>query len=378
MKSCPALLPRRASRAARLAALALLALGLSGPPGLAAQPRGPGYSVAEYVRLDDPGDSPVIRRINAREEVAAGLRRSSGPGAQPRALILTAAGPLDVAPPQAVDFSASYSLNDDGEVAGAFNGPVALRPFRSVRRGAFVALPVLPGHNGGVAFAINARGEAVGYSSGDHQVRAVWWTRAGEIQALPGLPDTPSQAFGVNGRGDVVGVTGEVPRQAVIWPAKGQAIELGTLPGFLGSEALAVNSRGDVAGNALGTDGAPDRSRALLWEAGGSPRELGTLPGHTDSRATDLNARGQVVGSSGGADGERAFLWTAREGMADLNALAPLPGLVLVDALGINDNGAIVAIAVEADAHGPGEEAGPHGDHELPRRVVVLKPRPQR
>lgn len=353
---------------------AILVFGAVASPEIAAQPTGGGrYSAAEYARLDDPGDSPVIRRINGREEVAAGLRRSNSRGAQPRAQILTRGGAVDIGPPQAVDFSAAYALNDDGEVAGAFNGSVALRPFRSMRRSAFVALPVLPGHTGGVAFGINARGDAVGYSSGDNQMRAVWWTRTGELQLLPGGSESASRALGVNNRGDVVGVSGEAPQRAVIWPAKGQAVDLGTLPGFSGSEALATNNRGDVVGNALGVDGAPDRSRAVWWDAGGRGlQDLGTLPGDTDSRANDINARGDVVGSSSGSRGDRAFLWTARDGMVDLNRLVPVPGVVLIEALGINDNGSIVAIGQEGGHdHGPGEE---HGDHELPRRVLVLRP----
>lgn len=359
-------------------AAAILAIGAIASPDLAAQPTGNGrYSASEYARLDDPGDSSVIRRINSREEVAAGLRRSNGRGAQPRALILTRGGVVDIGPAQAVDFSAAYALNDDGEVAGAFNSEVALRPFRSMRRAAFVALPLLPGHTGGVAFGINARGEAVGYSSGDNQMRAVWWTRTGELQLLPGGAESASRALDVNDRGDIVGVSGEAPQRAVLWPRKGQAVDLGTLPGFSDSEALATNNRGDVVGNALGVDGAPDRSRAVRWAAGGSGlQDLGTLPGDTDSRATDINARGDVVGSSTGPGGDRAFVWTARDGMVDLNRLAPVPGVVLIDALGINDNGSIVAVGQEGSHdHGPGEE---HGDHELPRRVLVLKPQQPR
>jgi probable HAF family extracellular repeat protein len=85
--------------------------------------------------------------------------------------------------------------------------------------------------------------------------------------------------------------------------------------------------------------------RAMWWNATAGARNLGTLGGRS-SRAYDVNARAQVVGfAHNRAGAARAFIWTARSGMLDLNRYlrhAP-PGLVLDDALAINDSGAIVA-----------------------------------
>jgi probable HAF family extracellular repeat protein len=72
---------------------------------------------------------------------------------------------------------------------------------------------------------------------------------------------------------------------------------------------------------------------------------IGTLGG-ASSRANGVNAAGQIVGfaQTGAGDG-RAFVWSAQQGMFDLNRYlrrAP-PGLVIYDALAINDSGAIVA-----------------------------------
>ncbi|MFC5478404.1 PKD domain-containing protein [Massilia suwonensis] len=84
---------------------------------------------------------------------------------------------------------------------------------------------------------------------------------------------------------------------------------------------------------------------AMSWTRATGTRDLGTLGGQ-GSRAFDVNASGQIVGfAENRAGGSRAFVWTARRGMLDLNRYlrhAP-PGLVLDDAVAINDSGAIVA-----------------------------------
>ena len=54
------------------------------------------------------------------------------------------------------------------------------------------------------------------------------------------------------------------------------------------------------------------------------------LPGGDYSRALGINDAGQVVGTSASFSGARAFLWTAAEGMQDLNASMP-DGVQLAD-----------------------------------------------
>jgi probable HAF family extracellular repeat protein len=101
-------------------------------------------------------------------------------------------------------------------------------------------------------------------------------------------------------------------------------------------------------------------------------QDLGTLPGGDFSRALGINNRGQVVGTSTSSAGTRAFLWTSKGGMQDLNALiAPLDlGLVLSEAQGINHVGQIAAL------RGRGEQApsGHHHEQEHFHRVFLLTP----
>ena len=345
-------------------------------PHVHAQPSGR-YDALEYARIVDPGASSVIRQINNRREVAGGFRQADARHTT-TAVLLTGTAQLDLTAGLLTDYSAAFGINDEGEVVGTFNGPIAVRPFRSVRNAGFIELPSLPGDSGGGAFAVNVTGEAAGYSSGPSGERAVWWTRTGEIRELPSPSGASTRALGINNRGDIVGVSGDEARRGVLWAARGTPLTLGTLAGFMHSEAVSINESGDIVGFAMGTDRASQRSRAVLWAPGGrSIRDLGALVDGGDSRARDVNARGEVVGISMSPDGHsRAFLWTARTGMVDLNTLVSLPGLELIDALSVNRNGDIVAVAQEQHHDDRGGSPPGHPDHEVPRRVLVLTPRP--
>jgi probable HAF family extracellular repeat protein len=101
-------------------------------------------------------------------------------------------------------------------------------------------------------------------------------------------------------------------------------------------------------------------------------QDLGTFPGGDYSRALAINDRGDVVGTSTSALGLRAVLWTQAGGMQDLNAALPAgAGLVLATAVAINAHGAIVALGHVDAGHGQG-----HGNHDVPTRLILLRPLP--
>jgi probable HAF family extracellular repeat protein len=313
--------------------------------------------------------------MNSTNEVAGGFVADRRKGSS--ALIFHANhGVEDVAGEQGTGNSVAYGINDQGEIAGAYNTSVSQRPFRSVRRLGFQELALPPGSNGGLAYAINELGEAAGYVSGPAGIRPAWWTRRGEVHLLQSPGNLRAQALDLNDRGDMVGVAGGEPKSAVLWPRKGGMVSLGTLPGFTHSEAVAISENGTIAGVATGAGEFPNRSRAILWQAGGlAIQDLGTLAGGTDSRARGVNNRGEVVGTSTSAEGNRAFVWTASSGMRDLNALVTVPGLVMTEALSVNRRGDILVTGHDTatDAHGEADAHG-HDDHHAPRRIFVLRP----
>lgn len=158
--------------------------------------------------------------------------------------------------------------------------------------------------------------------------------------------------------------------RAVLW-SNGEIRDLGTLSGHLVSEALAINNRGDV----VGSSGDPESERhAALWRPGHRAQDLGTLEGGDTSRALGINNRGEVVGVAHTPEGSQAFVWTAANGMRNLNDLViARSGYVLTQALSINVRGVILAVGQEAVEH----EADGHSHdlHELPVHIFLLRPK---
>ena len=372
---CPTRAARRLFRAGAVYGAFALLFGLNAglhPTSVDAQTR-IGYVATEYARIDNPGATQVIRSMNSTNEVAGGYK-SNRRNASSALILLGNNSVEDISGDQGAGNSVAYGINDQGEIAGAYNTSTSQRPFRSVRRMGFQELSLPAGSNGGIAYAINEIGEAAGYVSGTAGIRPAWWTRRGEVQLLPTAPKLTAKALDLNDRGDVVGVSGAQPIAAVLWPRKGGIVSLGTLPGFTHGEAVAVSENGSIAGLATGVGAFPNRSRAVLWQPGGlAIQDLGVLPGGTDSRARDVNNRGEVVGRSASATGSRAFIWTAATGMRDLNTLVSVPGLVMTDALSVNKRGDILVMGQDASTDAPGLAHG-HEDHHAARRIFVLRP----
>lgn len=281
-------------------------------------------------------------------------------------------------------------LNDAGQVAGtSLNEAGVENAFVWSVRGGMLDLRAALSRGRSYGWAINNRGVVTG-AAGDaaHPFR---WSVASGVEDLGVTPGIPAPASGrlLGDAGLVAGVTtidGEFTR-TFVWTRSDGLIDIDTL-GSVESSPVAVGAGGEVAGNRLasfddggerpflwtratgmvdlgagrgstasvnamtpglhiaGSIGYPDgHQRAMSWTRQGGMRELGTLGGRT-SGARDVNARGRIVGFAEDRPGAmRAFAWSAAGGMLDLNrALRHTPpGLVLDQALAINDNGAIVA-----------------------------------
>lgn len=334
----------------------------------------PHYDVSEYAALEDWGGSATVRQLNKAKKVVGGFRRGIAKKTS-QGFVLDANGFEDVTNDPSIDFSTTYAINERNETVGAINTLTDLRPFRSIQLKSFHHLTLLPGDKGGIAYGINNNSEVVGYSSGKSGERAVRWSSTGVINQLEGVPEgSTSQAKDINDSGDIVGTVSEPVKRAVLWLSKSNLIELGTLSNFNESEAVSISNNGTIAGNAIGLNFAPHFRRAVLWEPGKHLiRDLGALEGGEESRANDVNIRSEVVGTSTSDHGSRAFIWTRTKGMVDLNALIALPGVVLTEATGINNQGDIVAIGHDID---PSELGQSHADHEGKRTIYVLSAKP--
>jgi probable HAF family extracellular repeat protein len=174
-----------------------------------------------------------------------------------------------------------------------------------------------------------------------------------------------SKAFAISDTRLIVGSSGSpAGTRAVLW-TQGRIENLGTLPGDTISEALGINNRGDVVGASRG----PAGMRAFLWTAKNGMQGIAALPGGNFSRAMGINERGEIVGSSGSALSAttRAVIWNPNGQPQDLNTLVSVPpGLVLLEAVGINASGQIVVLGRD--------EKDIHGNHEGPSRVFLLTP----
>lgn len=289
-------------------------------------------------------------------------------------------------------------LNNAGQVAGAsvLAGGAVNHAYLWSKRTGMLDLGTLSGVGSSVAVAINNREQVAGNSHAPNgQTHAFRWTAAAGMEDLGTFPGgLQSNARAINDAGLVAGFSNlsDVESHAFAWTRKTGLIDLGTLGGP-GSQAVAVDAEGQVAGESFTTGGGLhafiwNRSRGMedlgtasasesftvamsanghvvgyimfppnglrhpfSWTRASGLVDIGTLAGGGgDGFARAVNNKGQVVGVGDIPNGDtpspnRAFLWTASEGMIDLNTrLRHAPrGLVLEAGFAINDSGSIVA-----------------------------------
>lgn len=312
-------------------------------------------------------------------------------------------------------FSYAAAINDRGTVVGTADGRgtvVSLQPgidnlqcsnltqpFVWTHRTGMQGLgtvsmqPFLAPYGCSLAFyggAINGSGQVVGNTTevGTYQYGFLWTHAAGMV--LFGGTWPPTFVNGISKTGKIIGQnnhSGSYIGHSTWWKdgvnltSVSGGADLGSLGGgaditTYASAANGINDRGQIVGWSTigpisGWIGNP--VHAVLWTKAGAIRDLGTLFGDTTSSASKINLFGQVVGSSGNTlyDVEvhpvapfevigRAFIWSERSGMRDLNTLIPSgSGWALTIATDINVWGQIV---------GQGTRYGkPHGFLLTPR-----------
>jgi len=286
----------------------------------------------------------------------------------------------------------TLGLNNAGQVTGTLstNAGASSRGFVWTRRTGIIELATLGGDNGYGA-AINDRGQVAGGSdTPDGTAHAFRWNPGGGLEDISVFPGAGASGFtsstAIGGSGLVTGwglAAGGDPH-AFAWTRKTRLIDLGTLGGT-SSYAVAVNDKDQVAGYAMVPG---DAWHAFIWSPGSGMKDLGVgggresfasainnsgqvvgvINGWADQRgfswtradglvrfgtlggpsssASDVNDKGQVVGGATvGSGALRAVIWSAREGLVDLNTrLRHAPaGLVVDFAFAISDNGTIAA-----------------------------------
>lgn len=169
--------------------------------------------------------------------------------------------------------------------------------------------------------AINERGQAVGFSlTAAGRRRAFVWTLEGGMRDLGGDPQLISEAHSINDLGQVVGEIGFRP---FLWEEEAGMFRLASEE-IMGS-AQDINDSTSVVGWAIFRRGEP--RKAFIWSPDAGMENLGTLGQEFDSsRAVAINQEGAVLGSSStppnpflGIQTQRAFLWTRRDAMTDID-----------------------------------------------------------
>jgi probable HAF family extracellular repeat protein len=213
--------------------------------------------------------------------------------------------------------------------------------------GAITSLGALPGGASSAAFVINSAGEAAGDSFlSDGAVDATSWAGS-KIKNLGSLPRAIFTAgLAINDNGEIAGESvfsygPPFTSHGFRWNGS-KMKDLGTLTGGVTSIANAINSLGVIVGQSDGT-ATGGLWHAVSWNAANNIQDLGVLPGGNYSIAFGVNDSGVVVGYGNiSTNAPHAMVWTAAQGMQDLNNLIPAnTGWVLINANAINNVGQI-------------------------------------
>jgi probable HAF family extracellular repeat protein len=255
--------------------------------------------------------------------------------------------------------STAVGINNAGQVIGNY-------PFTSDPEGFITwAHSFVTGPNGvgttGLGFqasGINDRGTVVGWDYPAEPFSSIYPAVVsqsgtgvnggygyGSYTRLLGPFDTGDMFLAINNSEQVVGSASGHAVLGFSDTPSGFWTDIGALARGYYSEAVGINEAGQVIGNSSGNG----VSHAFITNASATElTELGTLGG-LSSGALAINDTGQVVGWANTENGaQHAFITGPNgEGMTDLNSLVHLSeGVVLTTAMGINNKGQVIVLAI--------------------------------
>jgi probable HAF family extracellular repeat protein len=315
------------------------------------------------------GGGVLAEDLNASGQITG--RSGTASGGEHAMLWSASGGMVDILGTNS-GYSVASAINKFGVVIGVFQ-PNGINAFRwSASTGVENLGAFTPGLSGAsFANALNDAGLIAGMSNvASGKRHAFAWTRTGGLVDIDTLDSEDALPVAVGALGEVAGnrlptLSNDALYTGFLWTRAKGMVELGKDCGTA-MLVLAMTPNLRIAGFIRVAN---DGQIAVTWTPATGTRRLGTLGG-ASSRGYGVNAAGQVVGFADNKAGQsRAFLWASNTGMRDLNKYlhhAP-PGLVLDDALAINDSGAIVAtsnagLVLLVPHHG---HPGHHGGHVL-------------
>jgi uncharacterized membrane protein len=318
------------------------------------------YQVVMAGEFDDGGSHP--RAINASGDVA--LQWEDGNPRDAQGFVWSAGALTEMVLPDGHVLMGVSGINASRVVVGDLEevgtGTYGFRDVPVVWEDGQPHMLLLPGgFTQGGASAINDARTIAGYAMDDEwdNWAAVLW-RDGE----PTLIRADAGASDVNTSGVVTGsVWSGNDARAFRWD-DGQMTTLEPPAGMNVSHGLAINDAGDVVGFSYARSSFP-RTRATLWQ-GTAAVSLGEVPGGMYYRTWGVNNHLQAVGGVDGQEpGSRQAFISENGRMSLLNHLTD-GEWDIIEAMGINDAGQILVLAVRAGRQ-------PYS-HEM--RSVILEP----
>jgi uncharacterized membrane protein len=254
----------------------------------------------------------------------------------------------DIDSPSSTSTIIASAINAGGTIAGTTESGTA---FTWTSGGGFSPLATPGGKVDASAFGINAAGDVVGQAtdeSGEIVAGVVWRSGGANTLLIPANSLFFSTAKGINSSRTIVGNSFSDPTTqiATVWTYNSgtdswTAQSIGALGGGT-SSAAAINNAGDIVGQS--PRGSGHGIGAVLWHPGDtSPTDLDPTDSLGNTFAEGINSSNDVVGDIGS---HGAFIWDSADGIVNLQTLLdPSSIYTITGAMGINDNGDIIATA---------------------------------